>query len=145
LEAKAFMGSKKSNEVPVLIKPLQPPPDAYAAQLKEACAKNFQHLPLPLPTHLAPRVLTAQESEAVKRACLKTLEQGGENLHVVLKVLEEFVAFCTLLSQPENHIKKPSGQYLETEVNSRTFADMAVEMSWELAKLPRYTAYAKLL
>jgi hypothetical protein len=94
---------------------------------------------------LPSQVLSKQKREAVKRACLSELAQGGDT-PTVLKVIDEFVQFCQRLSQPENHIKKPSGQYLEIEVNSRTFADMALEMSWELAtQLPRYTAYAKLI
>jgi hypothetical protein len=116
-----------------------------ATQIKKAFDQTFHHPHLPVSAYLPSRVLSKQKREAVKRACLSELAQGGD-ASSVLKVIDEFVQFCQRLSQPENHIKKPSGQYLETEVNSRTFADMALEMSWELAtQLPRYTAYAKLI
>ncbi len=62
----------------------------------------------------------------------------------VMTAITEFVEFCRLLSQPENHIYTASGQYVQRQHNTRTFADMEGEMAWKLANLPRHTAYAKI-
>ena len=52
---------------------------------------------------------------------------------------------CILLSQPENHIKVASGQYVEKQVHVRPVHDMTDEMAQELTNLPRFTAYAKII
>jgi hypothetical protein len=53
--------------------------------------------------------------------------------------------FSCCLERPENHIKVPSGQYVEKPTTTRTVADMTHEMGQELIDLPRFTAYAKLI
>src|SRR5512139_1458907 len=108
---------------------------------------NQRFVPDILPEHIATQLPSEADREAVKRACLSELfrEQNTWNAGAVLKVVDDFVEFCTLLSKPENQIKVPSGQYIEREVTTRSSVDMKAEMAQELADLPRYTAWAKIL
>jgi hypothetical protein len=99
-----------------------------------------------LPAHLACRELSENESEALKRACVaELLSRPDWDGQATLAVIEEFAHFCTLLNKPENHIKIYTGQYVEKQVNTRTYADMSNEMSQVLVGLERYSAYAKVL
>src|SRR5687768_15803774 len=59
--------------------------------------------------------------------------------------IDEMFDFFNLLSKPENHIKVPSGQYVEKHVNVRPVHDMTNEMAQELGKLPRFQAYTKII
>jgi hypothetical protein len=84
----------------------------------------------------------------LKNICLHEFSQCDQNTwnaYGTLQVIDDFVQFCRLLSKPENHVKTRSSQYIEKLVNSRTFIDMNHEMAHELIKLPRYTAYAKII
>src|SRR4051812_5077820 len=102
----------------------------------------------PIPVDLEPRVLSTGEIETLKNICLHEFSQCDQNTwnaYGTLQVIDDFVQFCRLLSKPENHVKTRSSQYIEKLVNSRTFIDMNHEMAHELIKLPRYTAYAKII
>lgn len=63
----------------------------------------------------------------------------------MVRISVSIVQFCTLLSKPENHVLELSKQYVEKAVPSRTVSDMTDEMAQELAKLPHYTAYARMI
>ncbi len=119
----------------------------HAKEVEENFAKYMKHKIVPLP-NLPLKALTPDNREAVKKACLNELvknDQEGSNGKALLVVINEFVHFCELLRQPENLIKKPTGQYIEKEVPLRTVADMVNEMRGELISLPNYTAYAKIM
>jgi len=60
-------------------------------------------------------------------------------------VIEELITFCNLLAMPENHVKVPSRHYVEKQVQVRQVADMTDETAHDLANLPRYTAYARVI
>jgi ribosomal protein L20A (L18A) len=92
-------------------------------------------------TELLPRKLTGSEIQSLKAACWNEISRCQPVCEMV-RVIEKFVEFCELLARPENHIKVPSKQRV---VNTRSVADMTNEMAGELANLPRYTAYAKVL
>jgi hypothetical protein len=109
---------------------------------------------VPLPEHLPSRVLTQTEREAVRKACATEVllfekeynfEKHPWNMEGTLKVITNLAAFCELLRKPENHIKVPSGQYVEKLVSVRLVSDMTNEMAQELANLPQFTAYAKVI
>ncbi len=94
------------------------------------------------------QVLKQNEKETIRKAYFAELlqcEKGRRNGLGMLVSVNEFARFCDLLSKPENHIKKPTGQYIEKEVPLRTEADMVGEMRRELISLPNYTAYAKIM
>lgn len=95
-------------------------------------------------TELLPRRLTGSEIQSLNAACWNEISRY-QPAYEMVKVIEKFVEFCELLARPENHIKVPSRRYVEREVNTRTVADMTNEMAQELANLPRYTAYAKVV
>ncbi len=86
--------------------------------------------------------------ETKKDECMRELfkikEYKEKPLHMLL-FINQFAHFCDLLSKPENHILKPTGQYVEKQSPQRTVADMVGEMRGELTDLPNYTAYAKIL
>ncbi len=86
--------------------------------------------------------------ETRKNACLGELFQSEEDKEKALHMLffiNEFAHFCDLLSKPENHIKKLTGEYVVKEAPLRTEADMVGEMRRELVGLPNFTAYAKIM
>jgi hypothetical protein len=93
------------------------------------------HLP-----DLPQRILTEREIAIIKDICYKELLEDSKN---PLQRIEEHVELFTLLQKPENHIKVPSGQYVEKLVHVRPVHDMTDEMAQELANLPRFTAYVK--
>jgi hypothetical protein len=93
-----------------------------------------------LPDHLSSRVLSGYEIEAVKKACLAGLSGSS-----VLNVITDVVQFCDLLARPENHVKVPSSQYSETQVNLYTTQEMTNQMAQELMNLPPRSAWAKVV
>src|SRR5215813_2114634 len=60
-------------------------------------------------------------------------------------ILQDYAEVCMLLSKPENHIKVPSGHYVEKQINVRQVHDMTDEAAQELINLPRFSAYAKII
>lgn len=58
--------------------------------------------------------------------------------------LYSLVDTCRELCKAENHIRTPSGQYIEVETPLRTEADMVGEKVREITELSKYTAYAKI-
>ncbi len=120
-------------------------------RIESDCAREIAKIYYAPPDNLDSRVLKGDELESVKKACLDDFDPWLNSLikHQIaeetLMVIDEFVKFCALLSKPENHIKKPSGQYVEKEVPLRTVADMVNEMRGELTSLPNFTAYAKIM
>jgi hypothetical protein len=115
----------------------------YKEVLQENIKKKFFWPVIPMPDiHL--RDLTYNEIEALKDACLKELYRTDKrdwDVKAVLKVIDEFVEFCTLLPKPENLLKTRTGQL----VTHRTVSDMEAEASLELVNLDPYTAEAKLI
>jgi hypothetical protein len=91
-----------------------------------------------LPDHLPPRVLSAPEREEVRLACLTYLQANGG-----VKIVEDIVKFCDLIVHPENHVKVPSTQYIERQVNTYTTAEMRGQMAQELINLHPHSAYMK--
>ena len=93
------------------------------------------------------RVLTPAEREALKQACLKHMSTTWGQSHVrnLLQTHNDFIDFCYLIQEPENHIKIASGQYVEKQVHVRQVHDMSDEMAQELVNVPRFTAYAKVI
>ncbi len=110
-------------------------------RIERDCAEGIAKIYHAPPNALSSRVLKDTEIEELEKACLN---QFDLNAKATLMVIDDFVKFCMLLSKPENHIKKPSGQYVEKEVPLRTVADMVNETRGELTNLPLYTAYAKI-
>lgn len=106
------------------------------------------HYNIALPD-LPPRVLTASEIEEIADIIYDELLEDdvriGRGEIPILRVLEDLVEFCILLTEPKNHIKVPSGQYVVKPVHTRPVHDMTDEMAQELANLPRFTAYAKVI
>jgi hypothetical protein len=98
---------------------------------------------LPMPSSLPALVLSQQERERLKAACLHELRLNG--LGEVVKRVDDFVRFCRLISLPENHIKVASGQYIERQVNTYTTQEMTNQMAQELVKLPLFQAYTKII
>ena len=62
-----------------------------------------------------------------------------------MRLMEEFIEFLMLLRDPANHVRTPSAVYVEKPVNPRQVADMTNEMAQEIGRLPRYTAYVKVI
>jgi formylglycine-generating enzyme required for sulfatase activity len=115
-------------------------------ELQQQFDEHFSNKIIPMPDTLPPRILSDNEREKLINICLNEFSRSGDgNIKVVLAVIDEFVKFCALLNKPENHIKVPSRQYVEKQVNTRAFADMTHEMSQKLAGLPRFSAWAKVL
>jgi hypothetical protein len=97
---------------------------------------------------LPPRVLRPDEIETIKEICYTELlhdPRTGTKDADELIFVTELDEFCHLLQKPENHIKVPSGQYVEKPVHVRPVHDMTNEMAQELTNLPRFTAYAKVI
>jgi hypothetical protein len=94
------------------------------------------------PGNLSPRVLNRDEREALKKEYERNLTEKNPD---ILNKIAAFVEFCVLLRKPENHIKVASGQYREKPIHTRPVHDMTDEMAQELASLPRFTAYAKVI
>jgi hypothetical protein len=97
---------------------------------------------------LPPRVLSASEIDTIKKLCYKELCEGQPkdiDTNRMLLVINDLIEFCNLLTKPENHVKVRSGQYVEKLVHVRPVHDMTDEMAQELANLPRFTAYAKVI
>jgi hypothetical protein len=95
---------------------------------------------VPVPVYLSPRTLSAGEIETLRSICVKELSEVDAKV-----VIDNFGTFAGLLSKPENHILVQSAQYVENAVPSRTVSDMTNEMAQELAGLPHYTAYVRLI
>jgi hypothetical protein len=115
-------------------------------EIKRKCAEEMANISIAPLENLDPVVLSENELKALKEACYNELyrtDQRDWDVNAVLKVIEEFVEFCLLLAKPENHIQVPSSQYVEKQVNTRTYKDMQDEMAQELSKLPIHTAYIK--
>ena len=70
-----------------------------------------------------------------------TGKEYGNDVFLVNDLLE----FLYLLQEPENHIKVPSGQYVERPVHIRQVHDMTDERAQELTKLPRFQTYTKII
>ena len=87
-----------------------------------------------------PAAITS-EIETLKPILLQELPHSQG----ILATIDEVIHFCRLLSQPENHVKGVTAQYVETEVNSYTTQEMNNQMAQELIDLPRFTAYAKVV
>lgn len=68
---------------------------------------------------------------------------SGELPRTALLQLYNLVYACEELCKLENHIRVPSGQYIEVETPLRTEADMVGEKVREITELPKYTAYAR--
>jgi hypothetical protein len=73
---------------------------------------------------------------------VKELTAANKN---IITAIDDLIAFCNLLAQPENHIKVATGQYVERPSHIRQVHDMSDEMAQGLTKLPRYQAYTKLI
>ena len=117
-------------------------------EIERKCAEKMANISIAPLENLAPVVLSESEIKALREACLKELYQTNQrdwDVKTTLEVIDEFVKFCILLMKPENHVKVQSGQYVEKQVNTRQYHDMNDEMAWELMKLPRFTAYAKVI
>jgi hypothetical protein len=118
----------------------------YELEHDQELHNKFLSVPI---TSLAPRLLSRNEIDLTLQACRDQFlhydrEKSGNLVQGTLKAIEDFVQFCTLLGKPDNHIKVPSGQYIEREVITRSFLDMEAEMAWELTNLPKHTAYVRL-
>jgi hypothetical protein len=87
-----------------------------------------------MPANLPARVIDALEIERIKRACLEKL-LAWPGVRDALKVVEELVRFCELLSKPENHVLISTGKFIEKPVNMRAVQDMRNEMAQELIAL----------
>ena len=96
---------------------------------------------------LLPRILTSSEIKTIKDMCYNELLDAGDTYLKTtpfpFQVIEELQELCQLLSKPENHIKVPSGQYVEKQVHVRPVHDMTDEMAQELIDLRPHTAYVK--
>ena len=97
-----------------------------------------------LPDHLPPRVLTPQERDQVREACLQELLHGSKDsvsAKAGLQILDEFADFYELLSQPEHYIYKRSTQRMGFV--PYTTDELRKQMEHELMDLPPLTAYVK--
>lgn len=98
-----------------------------------------------MPDYLSARTLSEHEARKVRESCIRQLHEAGDITKKAIATIDEFAAFCKLLSQPENHILVPSKQYVEKQVPTRHEQDMVNHRARELLELPKYTAYAKVL
>ena len=104
------------------------------------------HLDPGMPSHLPERVLTREQRDTLSNACRTALLRGHEegwNAAATLNGIDELVHFCSLLSQPDNHVQVRSGKWIERTVNTRSERDMADEMARKLQDLDTQTAYAR--
>jgi hypothetical protein len=113
-------------------------------RIEAECAERVAKISYSPPAALSPRVLSWSEIQQVKNACVEQLQQD-EMARSAAATIEDFVHFCEVLGHPDNHIRIYTGQYVERQVNTRTYADMSNEMSQVLVGLERYSAYAKVL
>ena len=97
-------------------------------------AEGRVHMRHTVERYLPARVLTAKERKTLTDACLTILPKS------VMTTLNDFVAFCQLLHQPENHVRSQTAQYVEKEVNTYTTAEMRNQMAQELISLQPHTA-----
>ena len=98
-------------------------------------AEGRVHMRQTVERYLPARVLTPAERQTLTDACLTELPKS------VLATLHDFVTFCQLLRQPENHVRSETGQYVEKEVNTYTTAEMRNQMVQELINLDPHNAY----
>jgi hypothetical protein len=113
-------------------------------EIEKECAEKMANISIAPLENLDPVVLSESELKAVKDACRNELDRTDKrdwDVKAVLKVIDEFVEFCTLLPKPENLLKTRTGQL----VTHRTVSDMEAEASLELVNLDPYTAEAKLI
>jgi hypothetical protein len=113
------------------------------------CFKQRHRVPTEkLPLECLPRVYTQEEITEITELCeamfTESIQAGKSSPHI-LTAIDEIFDFFNLLSKPENHIKVPSGQYVEKHVNVRPVHDMTNEMAKEIGKLPRFQAYTKII
>jgi hypothetical protein len=108
---------------------------------------HIKGLPTWLPA-LPARIFTIQEQKTLleySRQILREDIQAGHTSPKFFQVIDEIIEFCSLVQKQENHIKVPSGQYVEKHVHVRQVHDMTDEMAQELSNLPRFIAYAKII
>jgi hypothetical protein len=113
-------------------------------EIERKCAEEMANISIAPLENLDPVVLSENELKALKEACRNELYRTDKrdwDVNAVLKVIEEFVKFCLLLTKPENLLKTRTGQL----VTHRTVSDMEAEASLELVNLDPYTAEAKLI
>jgi hypothetical protein len=96
------------------------------------------------PSVLQSRVLSRDERESLQQLCLDVLSTSQRTLKA-LQVLQEFVRFCQLLSEPQNFVMGPTGVYQEKRVIPRLIRDMEAEKAQELLNLPPRIAYAMVI
>lgn len=77
-----------------------------------------------MPEYLSARVLSDDATRQVRSACLQQLRRADERTKGVVATIDEFVSFCARLSEAENHILVPSGQYTIKQVPARLEHDM---------------------
>lgn len=70
------------------------------------------------------------------KVCQQELLSNGQG--DVLKVIDDFVQFCERLLMPVNHIMVETGQYVEKQVNARTYRGMSDEMAQGLEEEVSY-------
>jgi hypothetical protein len=95
---------------------------------------------------LPKRIIQPSEIQKLKDICfneLTALIKAGKR--DVFKVTLEISELCQLLSQPENHVKVPSGVYKEVAVHVASTQEMVNQAVQALTELPRYTAMAKVI
>ena len=96
---------------------------------------------------LPPRRFSVDEATTIKETCYweiaRSMFAGIINSKPTFQLIDELKDFCQLFSKPENHIKVPSGQYIEKQVHVRPVHDMTDEMVQELIDLRPHTAYVK--
>lgn len=80
----------------------------------------------------------------MRSVCLQQLHQADERTKGVVATIDEFVSFCARLSEAENHILVPSGQYTIKQVPARLEHDVENQKARELMELPKYTAFTKM-
>jgi hypothetical protein len=117
---------------------------AQAEEMKEAqenCRWKAAEIVVPPRPYLEPRVLSAAQLRAVKRACAKELAAAGETKAVAATIVD-FAVFCERLAKPENHIRI-KGQYVEKQVRVRTEIDMVNEAARLLSSVEPHSAYVR--
>jgi hypothetical protein len=90
-------------------------------------------------------VVNSAMRERVLKACLEEFYRFEKSSGQIASLIDKYFQFCQLLAKPENHIRVASGKYFEKAVHTRQVHDMSDEMAQELASLPQFTAYAKVI
>ena len=90
-------------------------------------------------TELPARVPSKETRRDIIAVCKAGIAQDE------LEKIAELVRFCSELAKPVNHVRVKSGHYEDKEVNTRTVADMTNEAAHELSRIPRYTAFPKII